>query len=278
MIFERKTMENNKFKPIDSQDGAWKLIRNKRMLTRNTTADIPHSVQSIRNCDVNFLRKQKTYCITESEFSCYKHVILDMHYESIPGSDDGVWVSNPCKFINHSSLIIKISGLDSNGYATQIDCFQYATIGYLLKYYYEYESEIHFVLLNDGLVCIIKAATDIAKYLSGVNNGKIQILINYKQNISNINDPASVFYNKFLVSENNLNKLYRWCISFKQIQELGIDHWFANKYTNSYICDIRFIDNQFDTLIGLTNIENFCDNGSMVCSMHNTLVDNWYTF
>ena len=269
------SMENNKFKPINGYEfNAWVGInQTKKMMISNTTR-AQSMANTVRCLAAEYIREQNAYRILQSEFVCTMKVTLDLHYESITGKDEGIWVSNPCKYINSLSAINKICGLVADRYIT-IGSFLRENIWNIINYYYECDSEIHFALLNNGLICIMEGSSSFTRYLSRRNNGKIQIVITYMKHATNINDPSMESYDKFLVSENNFERLTRLCSSFRQFQELGVGHWFINKYNNSYIYDSPCNDNNYArTLIDLSNIQNYCDDGSMVCVCRRALIDS----
>ena len=246
----------------------------------NSATRTKDKANAVRSHNIRLIREQNAYrTALQTKYVRPMEVTLDLHYESIPGSDEGIWVSNPCKSINSLSLINTIRGFVADKYI-MIDSFLNGNIWYVINYYYEGDSEIHFALLNNGLICIMEGSSSFARYLSSNNNGKIQIVITYMKHTTNINDPSIESYNKFLVSENNFERLTGLCTSFRQFQELGVGHWFINKYNNSYIYDSPCNDNNYArTLIDLSNIQNYCDDGSMAYISSRTLTEQgtWYS-
>ena len=232
------------------------------------------SIYNSNSLTVNRIEYTRKKYSANSSLKPTNMIVINLMHDTIHGTDEGIFISRPVKEINQNTLINDISAVGSAhgnyDYEITIDKFYLSTIAEVITYYKSTSmSQMKFVLTNQGLIIVIMDDSDLAKYLLKNNNGKIQIILYYRQDEISIEDSSIETYRKIPISVNNSKKISQFFSSYFRYKNLEIAKYFIKKYPNSYIYD--FENGDYFHLINLSDIECLSDSGTKVRQNNKTV-------
>ncbi len=266
-------MERNRNKLITHSSASNEISHKSRFIQSYSVTNRPNAI--VKNSPSS--RYIKNTCKKYRKNSSLRPIniiFIDLMHKELPGTDTGIFISEPVKEVNPNTLIQDITAQACHShidyYEITIDHFYLATISYVIDYYRD--SEIQFVLTNQGLIISMLDDSDIAKYLYKNSNGKIRIICYCMQDETSIDDPTIDPYLKIPICSNNFEKLSQFFRLYWRFENLEITKYFIKAYPNSYIYDFLLVDRT--SLIDLTYIKHFTDSGSKILEASDAIYYN----
>ena len=251
-----------------------RIIRKCSASTQSRLSNKLSSIYNSNSLTLNRIEYTRKKYSANSSLKPANMIVINLMHDTIHGTDEGIFISRPVKEINQNTLINDISAVGTahgnTDYEITIDKFYLSTIAEVITYYKSTStSQMKFVLTNQGLIITIPDDSDLAKYLLKNNNGKIQIILYYRQDEIYIDDPSLETYRKIPISVNNSKKISQFFSSYFRCKNLEIAKYFIKKYPNSYIYD--FVNGDYFHLINLSDIECLSDSGTKVRQNNKTV-------